>query len=59
MEIKFSIIFHFNFRIFAGESFPHLRLVFDEYKKITGHDIETAIRREMSTSVQRAFLAVG
>ena len=46
-------------RIFATESFPHLRLVFQEYHKLTGHDIESAIKREMSTSIQRAFLAVG
>jgi hypothetical protein len=47
------------YRIFATESFTHLRLVFQEYHKLTGQDIESAIKREMSTSVQRAFLAVG
>jgi hypothetical protein len=45
-------------RIFAYESFPHLRVVFDEYKILTGHDIESAIKREMSTSVEKAFIAV-
>ena len=54
-----SISINFHNRIFALESFAHLRLVFDEYSKLTGHDIEAAIKGEMSSSVQRAFLAVG
>lgn len=45
-------------RIFCSESFAHLRLVFQEYQRICGHPIETAIRNEMSTSVQRAFLTL-
>jgi hypothetical protein len=46
-------------RIFASESYAHLRLVFDEYYKLTRHQIEHAIKSEMSTSVERAFLTVG
>ena len=46
-------------RIFAVESFAHLRLVFDEYKRIAGHDIEKAIKSEMSGFVEKAFLALG
>lgn len=45
-------------RIFASESFEHLKLVFDEYKKKAGHDIEHAIKNEMSGDVERAFLAL-
>lgn len=45
-------------RIFASESFAQLRLVFDEYYKLTGHDIDKAIRKEMSGDVERAFLAI-
>ena len=45
-------------RILATENFAHLRLVFDEYQKLTRHPIEHAIRNEMSTSVQQAFLTV-
>ena len=51
-EVKFN-------RIFAVESFPHLKLVFEEYRKLTGKEIETAIKSEMSGSVEEAFLAVG
>jgi len=51
-EVKFN-------RVFAVESFPHLRLVFDEYRKLTGKDIESAIKSEMSGDVEDAFLAVG
>ncbi len=46
-------------RIFADESYPHLRLVFEEYRKLTGKDIESAIKSEMSGDVENAFLAVG
>lgn len=45
-------------RIFAVESFPHLRLVCDEYAKLTGKQIESAIKSEMSGYVEEAFLAV-
>ena len=46
-------------RIFASESFGQLKLVFEEYYKLTGHDIEKAVKSEMSGDVERAFLAVG
>ena len=46
-------------RIFAVESFEHLKLVCDEYRNLTGKDIEQAIKSEMSGSVESAFLAVG
>lgn len=45
-------------RIFASESFAQLRAVFEEYYKLTGHDIDKAIRKEMSGDVERAFLAI-
>ena len=45
-------------RIFASESFPHLKLVFEEYYKKTGQDIEKAIKSEMSGNVEKAFCAI-
>ena len=45
-------------RIFATESFAMLNLVFQEYQRRRGHDIEQAIKREMSGDVERAFLAI-
>ncbi|CAF0853823.1 unnamed protein product [Brachionus calyciflorus] len=45
-------------RIFASESFAQLRLIFDEYYKLTGHDIDKALKTEMSGDVERAFLAI-
>lgn len=45
-------------RIFAVESFEHLKTVCDEYRNLTGKDIEQAIKSEMSGSVESAFLAV-
>ncbi len=44
-------------RIFATESLAQLRLVFENYYRQTGHDIEKAIRSEMSGDVERAFVA--
>ena len=46
-------------RIFAAESIPQLKLTFDEYYKMTGHDIDKAIKKEMSGDVERAFLTIG
>ena len=34
-------------------------MVFQEYQKVAGHDIEKAIKSEMSGDVERAFLALG
>ncbi|CAM6054064.1 unnamed protein product, partial [Sphagnum tenellum] len=45
-------------RIFASESFPHLKVVFEEYYRQSGHDIEKAIRSEMSGDIQQAFLCL-
>lgn len=45
-------------RIFASESFPQLKLIFEEYYKLTGHEIDKAIKKEMSGDVERAFLAI-
>lgn len=36
-----------------------LPLVFDEYRKISGRDIEDSIKREMSGSLEDVFLAIG
>ncbi|RNA43808.1 annexin B9-like isoform X1 [Brachionus plicatilis] len=45
-------------RIFASESYAQLRIIFEEYYKLTGHDIEKVLRKEMSGDVERAFLAI-
>ena len=45
-------------RIFATESYAQLNAIFGEYKKLTGHEIEKAIKTEMSGDVEHAFLAV-
>ena len=46
-------------RIFASESLPQLKLTFEEYYRLTGHDIEKAVKSEMSGFVEKAFLALG
>lgn len=33
--------------------------MFDEYRKISGRDIEDSIKREMSGSLEDVFLAIG
>ena len=50
-EAKFNMII-------ASRSFSHLRVVFEEYKVISKHDIADAIRKEMSGDVEQAYLAI-
>jgi len=45
-------------RVICLRSPAHLRKVFDEYMKLSGNDIETAIKKEMSGYVERAFLTI-
>ncbi|EEB14448.1 Annexin-B10, putative [Pediculus humanus corporis] len=44
-------------KIFAHESFPQLRLIFEEYKNIGGRTIEQAIKNELSGNMKEAMLA--
>lgn len=41
------------------EKYCFLLLVFEEYQKISGRDIEESIKREMSGSLEDVFLAIG
>jgi hypothetical protein len=45
-------------RILASQSFPQLRAVFDEYKKISKHSIEDAIKSEMSGDLEKGMLTI-
>ncbi|XP_075622806.1 annexin A6 isoform X2 [Balearica regulorum gibbericeps] len=44
--------------ILCTRSYPHLRRVFQEFIKMTNHDVEYAIRKRMSGDVRDAFLAI-
>ncbi|NXT56518.1 ANXA6 protein, partial [Pluvianellus socialis] len=44
--------------ILCTRSYPHLRRVFQEFIKMTNHDVEHAIRKRMSGDVRDAFLAI-
>lgn len=46
------------YRIFAHASFGQLRLVFDEYKILSGQSIEQAIKHEMSGELADAMQAI-
>jgi len=46
-------------RILAAESFAQLSLVVDAYQRLTGHGIEKAIKKEMSSDEERAFVSLG
>ncbi|NXI47559.1 ANXA6 protein, partial [Galbula dea] len=44
--------------ILCTRSYSHLRRVFQEFIKMTNHDVEHAIRKRMSGDVRDAFLAI-
>ncbi|KFV61318.1 Annexin A6, partial [Dryobates pubescens] len=44
--------------ILCTRSYPHLRRVFQEFVKMTNHDVEHAIRKRMSGDERDAFLAI-
>lgn len=46
-------------RIMAHASFDQLRLVFEEYKQLSGQTIEQAIKHEMEGELHDAMLAIG
>lgn len=45
--------------ILITRSYQQLRQIFLEYENISGNDIEKAIKREFSGSVEKGFLAIG
>jgi len=45
-------------RIMAHESFPQLRLIFEEYKNVSGRTIEQALQAELSGELLEAMLAI-
>jgi len=45
-------------RVMSHGSFAQLRLVFEEYKQLTGETIEQAIKHEMSGELQEAMMAI-
>lgn len=44
--------------IFCQRNFNQLRLIFDEYQKISGHDIEDAVKGEFSGDSEDGLLAI-
>lgn len=48
-----------NYIVLCHYSYCFSALVFEEYKKISGRDIEDSIKREMSGCLEDVFLAIG
>lgn len=45
-------------RIMAHSSFAHLKLVFEEYKALSGQTIEQAVKHEMEGDLKEAMMAL-
>lgn len=45
-------------RVLSHGSFAHLRVVFEEYKNLSGRTIEQAVKDEMSGDLKEAILAI-
>lgn len=46
-------------RILAHESFDQLRLIFEEYKNVSGRTIQQAIRDELGGELKEAISTIG
>lgn len=45
--------------VLCAQSYPQLQAVFEEYRKLAGHDIEQAIKGEFSGDIEDGLMAVG
>lgn len=45
--------------VLVTRSYQQLRQTFVEYEQQTGHDIEVAIKKEFSGSIEKGLLAIG
>lgn len=45
-------------RIFSHSSFAQLRLIFEEYKNLSGQTIEQAVKHEMGGDLKEAIMAI-
>jgi annexin A7/11 len=57
-EAKFGTDEEVFYRILAHASFAQLKLMFEEYKKISGNTIEQALKSELSGDLLDAMLAI-
>lgn len=46
-------------QVLITRSYPQLRQTFAEYEKLSGTDIEDAIKREFSGAVEDGLLSIG
>lgn len=55
---KYSVDEKQLIEIFSVKSFLHIKIVSDEFKKITGTSLEKSIKKKTSDSLKKAFLAI-
>jgi annexin A7/11 len=45
--------------ILCSRSYPQLQQIFTEYRRLTGHEFEKAVRKEFSGDIESGLLAIG
>lgn len=55
---KYSVDEQHLIDVFSGKSFAHLKVVSDEYKKLTGISLEKSVKKKVSDSLRNAFIAI-
>lgn len=55
---KYSVDEKQLIEVFSARSFAHIKVISDEYKKLTGTSLTKSVKKKVSDSLKKAFLAI-